>query len=1358
MQKKYIAPVIILLCVAQLLSPQLCGAQTYNISTVAGNGTAGYAGDAGQATAAELNLPSSVTVDLSGNIYIGDAQNNRIRKINAAGVISTFAGNGSNGYAGDGGQATAAELNNAEGVAADYAGNVFIADEYNQRIRLVTVNNNISTFAGNGKVSFSGDGGPATNAQMFFPIGIARDASGNIYIADCWNHRIRMINTLGNISTIAGTGVAGYSGDGGQATAAKLNFPNGIAIDGSGNIYIADNNNNRIRKINTSGIISTFAGNGWGWYSGDGGQATAATLNNPNDIAIDASSGNIYIADKNNNVIRMVNISGVISTVAGTGSAGFGGDGGLATAAQLNKPMGVAIDASGNLYIADNNNNRIREVVPTGSISSIAGTGTAGYNGDGITATSAELNNPVGVWVDGSGKVYIGDAGNNRIRQISGTYIYTVAGNGVGGFAGDGSPATAAKINTPAFVTVDGSGNIYFTDDFNQRVREVNASGIISTLGGNGNLSFSGDGKPADSAQLFFPTCIARDATGNTYIADCFNHRIRKVSTNGIISTFAGNGNWGYGGDGGQATSAELFFPTGVAADASGNIYIADGSNNRIRKVNTSGVISTFAGNGAAGYIGDGGPATLAELNDPTGVAVDLFGNVLIADKNNGRIRVVNSSGVISTIAGNGTQSYSGDGGPATSAELNNPWSVTADYSGNVYVADYSNNRVRKLTPNCYDSVTISNIKNVTCIGAGDGSATATASGGTPPYTYSWVPSGGTGSAASGLTAGTYTVNVHDAGSCSGSATVTITRPPYTINTYAGNGAGGDAGDGGQATAAELSYPVQIAMDGSGNLYIADFVDNKIRKVTPSGTITTIAGNGSNGFSGDGGQATNAELGSPPGVAVDGAGNIYIADQANDRIRVVNSSGIISTFAGNGGNGFSGNGGQATAAELSYPADVAIDSKGNVYIDDAGNECIRQVTPAGIISTYAGNTKTGFSGDGGPATNAELDGPVSISIDGADNLYIADLDNYRIRMVTPSGIITTIAGSNSVGGFYGDGGPATAAELNKPWKAVADPAGNIYIADASNERVRMIDKTGTIVTIAGNGTAAFSGDGGLARKAELSNPDGLALDASGNLYIADQGNNRVRKLYACPYCSLTTTASVVNNVSCNGNSDGSAQAIASAGIGQYTYSWSPVGGTSAAVSGLGSGTYVVTVIDSIGCTATASVVLSGPVVSASISGPDSICLGDVVTLTASGGNTYSWNNGDTTASITISPTTDSIYVVTVYSGPCSDTLSHPIYVSTDGSVCKLTFYTGITPNGDGHNDYWQIDNIELFPDNTVDIYNRWGLLVWSAKGYDNNRVSWKGQNNAGAPLPDGTYFYVVTASNKSYKGWVQLTR
>jgi sugar lactone lactonase YvrE len=665
------------------------------ITTVAGS-TWVFGGQGVPPTSAPLGRTTAVAVDAKGDVYASDQDNNLVVKISPSGILTVVAGNGIAGFSGDGGSATGASLYSPWGVAVDATGSLYIADQGNGRIRKVSPSGIISTVAGNGAYGFAGDGGPAATASLAGATGVAVDAAGNLYIADVRNNRIRKVNPAGVISTVAGNGAEAFSGDGGPGTSAALYCPMGVAVDAAGNLYIPDMGNGRIRKVNPSGIISTVAGNGTPGFSGDGGPATSAALS-ATGVAVDAA-GDLYIADAWNGRIRKVSPLGIISTVAGNGADGFSGDGGPATSASLYWPEGVAVDTAGNLYIADYRNSRIRKVNPSGIISTAAGTGGYKFAGDGGPATSALLHTPHGVAVDAAGNLYVADAENSRIRKVGPSgIISTVAGNGAAGFSGDGGPAASAWLNYPLGVAVDAAGNLYIADTYNNRIRKVSPSGIISTVAGNGERGFSGDGGPAASAWLNYPLGAVVDAAGNLYIADTFNSRIRKVNPSGIISTVAGNGERGFSGDGGPATSALLYWPYGVAVDAAGYLYIADTYNNRIRKVGASGIISTVAGNGAYKFAGDGGPATGASLVAPQGVAVDAAGSLCIADAGNARVRKVSPSGIISTVAGNGAQGFSGDGGPATTASLNQPSGVAVDTAGNLFIADSRNDRIRKV-------------------------------------------------------------------------------------------------------------------------------------------------------------------------------------------------------------------------------------------------------------------------------------------------------------------------------------------------------------------------------------------------------------------------------------------------------------------------------------------------------------------------------------------------------------------------------------------------------------------------------------------------------------------------------------
>jgi uncharacterized protein (TIGR03437 family) len=674
-----------------------------------------------------------------------------------------------------------------------------------------------------------------------------------------------------------------------------------------------------------------------------------------------------------------------------------------------------------------------------GVITTVAGT-TWRFTGDGGPATNAPLGELRGITVDAAGNLFAADIDNDIVVKISPAGILTVvAGNGTQGFSGDGGPATGAQLYNPHGVALDATGNLYIAHRSNHRIRKVSPTGMMTTIAGTGTSGFSGDGGPAISASLSDPTGVAVDAVGNIYVADCWNHRIRRVSPDGTITTVAGNGTAGYSGDGGPATLASLNNPVHIAVDAAGSLYIADTSNNRIRKIPRGGVITTVAGNGTCGFSGDLGPAVSASLCSPESVTLDAAGSLYIADMSNHRIRMVGSTGIISTVTGNGTAGFSGDAGPALNASFYNPWGVAVDIAGSVYVTDSLNRRVRKFTP------------------------------------------GG------------------------------------SISTVAGNGLCKAPTDGVPATSSFLNQPWDVAADGAGNIYIVDGYNERVRKVSPAGVITTVAGNGVRGFSGDGGPAAAASLGFVPygSVAVDPGGNLYISDSNNHRVRKVTPGGIISTVAGNGAAGFSGDGGPATQASLNWPWRLALDAAGSLYVADRSNYRVRRVSPAGIITTVAGNGMRGFSGDGGPATSASLVDPMGVAVDTAGNLYISEYEGQRVRRVSPSGVISTVAGTGAWGSL-GDGGPATAASLGGPFAVTVDRTGNLLVADTDNHRVRKVDPTGIITTMAGSGSWGYSGDGGISLSASLNKPTAVAVDSAGNLYIADRNNDRIRKVLATP--------------------------------------------------------------------------------------------------------------------------------------------------------------------------------------------------------------------------------------------------
>ena len=703
--------------------------------------------------------------------------------------------------------------------------------------------NTISTVAG----SAPPDDVLATAAPIEGPVAVVRDAAGNLYVVNDNGviYKVPGDTPAPFMSIYAGNNTAGFSPNGTAASASLLSEPIGAALDAAGNFYFSDQNNCVVREIvAASGVMNTVAGiAGQCTYSGDGGQATSAQLSFPQEVALDGA-GNLYIADIGNAVVRRVVLAtGIITTYAGiAGKPGTPTNNVAATSSFLNGPIALAVDAGGNLFIADQNADVVCRVDATTKILTIvAGTGTLGFSGDGGLATAADLQVPEGVAVDSAGNLYIADSENARIREVfsptnanTPNQITTIVGSGTFGFNGDGAVGTATELTNPFGIFVDPTtGNLWIADFWSDRVRLYTAStGIVTTVVGSGGV---GDTGLATAASLYYPRNPALDAGGDLYLVDAQNNRIREISAaDQTITTVVGTGIPCARpalpcGDGGPATAAALFMPRTVTILASGDLLVADDGDNRIREVNgDSGIITTIVGSGnlcmtSFSTCGDGGPALNASLNDARGAVLDAAGNLYFVDAQDNRVREVDTTGTITTVAGNGPNgdapigcvakgNLSGDGGPAINATLDCPLGLDIDASGNLYVADTDNNVIR----------------------------------------------------------------------------IIDTGTPRIITTIAGTGVAGHSGDNGLATSATLNTPDRVSVNGAGNFFISDSGNNVIRRVDgASRIITAFAGSGTFGFGGDGGAALGASFATPVGVVVTAAGNMYVGDVFNNRIRKV---------------------------------------------------------------------------------------------------------------------------------------------------------------------------------------------------------------------------------------------------------------------------------------------------------------------------------------------------------------------------------------------------------------------------------------------------------------------------------------
>jgi uncharacterized protein (TIGR03437 family) len=774
----------------------------------------------------------------------------------------------------------------------------------------------------------------------------------------------------GIITTVAGTDAVFPSAPQ-NARNAVTGRLSGVAIDSKGVIYAADSAANVVLKLD-NGVLSLFAGNGAYASSGDGGPATLAALAGPQAVAVDAA-GNVYIADTWACRVRKVSSDGIISTIAGRFCSIPSGDGGPATRATLGPVDNISLEPGGTLLIIDKDNGLIRRLdLKTGTISAVAGGGSSLQ--DGVAATATRLDSPSAAASDSSGNLFIlglyglrkVDARSGKISTLNG-YVppgYSVPYPGWSVLCGNPEGAVAPGANLPEGMVIDSSGTVFFTNGpFNRVCKVSSGTGKMVLVAGNGTPTFSGDGGPGTDASLNQPSAVALNTlTGDLIIADAGHGRIRRVNSAGGIETLAGVGGLFASGDGGAASVATLWQPRGVKKAPNGDLIVADTENNRVRRITPAGIISTVAGNGSAGYSGDGGAATAASLNGPRNVAIDAGGSIFIADTDNGVIRKVTPTGIISTVAGNNQRA----------PELGFYYPRSA---------------------------------NTTC---------------------------------------------------------PITAKP-TDHCL---------GDNGPATNAMLQYPEGVAVDAAGNLYIADTWDNRIRIVTASDQkITTFAGDGYFWF--NDGTALTSSLNLPRGIALDSKGVLYIADWGNNRIRKV-ENGNLTTVAGNGRWEFLGDGGPAINAQLDEE-DVAIDASGNLYVADKLNYRIRKINlSTGIITTVAGNGIRDFSGDGGPSTRASLFSPYSVTVDGAGNLFISDFRQSRadstsspgsapgsggvIRQVVSAAISFTLSSASLQFSADSGGSPAAAQSVS----LTGTLSGLTYTAKASDSWIVLNSTAGAI--------------------------------------------------------------------------------------------------------------------------------------------------------------------------------------------------------------------------------------------------------------------------------------------------------
>jgi streptogramin lyase len=633
-----------------------------------------------------------------------------------------------------------------------------------------------------------------TSAKLTYPSKVAF-SGGNLYVADADSHTIRRIDAAGTVTTVAGLAFS-IGSTNGQGGSARFNYPQGIAVDGSGNLYVADTNNNTVRKIDAAGNVTTVAGLAGNNGSADG-QGSNARFSCPRGIAVDGS-GNLYVADTNNNTVRKIDAVGNVTTVAGLAGTNGSADG-QGSNARFKYPWGITVDGSGNLYVADRENYTIRKIDAAGNVTTVAGLAGLSGNTDG-QGSNARFFSPQDITVDGSGNVYVANTGACTIRKIDAAgNVTTITGSAFSQGDLDGQGGNARFMN-PNGITSDGGGNFYLTDGMAKAVRKIDSAFTVTTVA-RSTGSIDGQG---GNARFNYPQGITVDGNGNLYVADTNNHTIRKIDAAGNVTTIAGVP-FVFGSTNGQGSNARFTYPGGIAVDGSGNLYVADSINHTIRKIDAAGNVTTVAGLASNGGATDG-QGSNARFYYPRGIAVDGNGNLYVADSSNHTIRKIDAAGNVTTVAGLAGNSGSSNG-QGSNARFWGPYGITVDGSGNLYVADANNNTIRKIDA----------VGNVT-----------------------------------------------------------------TLAGLAGNFGSTD----GQGSDARFGTPIDIAMDGSGNLYVAAANNNTIRKIDAAGNVTTVAGlAGSVGFTD--GQGGNARFCYPRGIAVDGNGNLYVADTQYHTIRKI---------------------------------------------------------------------------------------------------------------------------------------------------------------------------------------------------------------------------------------------------------------------------------------------------------------------------------------------------------------------------------------------------------------------------------------------------------------------------------------
>ena len=1172
------------------------------VSTLAGTSLTGpdsFGGlaDGGRVTEAEFSYPSGVVQDADGNIFIADTFNHRIRIIAADGEVATIAGSSEGlfdlGFVN--GAGLSAKFAFPTAVALGPNNDLYVTDSLNHCIRKLLrpleagQSWTVTTLAGSGQEGFL-DAGPLS-AKFYEPQGLVLDSAGNVYVADTRNHSIRKVTPSGTVTTLAGNGTSGFQDDD-DGSLAQFNRPTGVVLDEDGNLYVADRDNHRIRKIDTTtGEVETYAGTGTAGFAD--GSVGIATFDTPASLTIEpADPGNpgsqsIYVSEQGNHAIRKINLATEeVSTIAGTGSSGYVDD--VSTAATFNEPAGLFVDQDNAIVVADISNHRLRKIVidplqvagPVVSsgllgdeINAVLDVGSLGLNpsttyyfrwksladdstqelgqrfylidppavvtdaADPVEPTTAQLNATVNPG-DGMATVifeYSTDSG-----VLAPWQVLTSAGSGKTGSI-DAVDPLIAEFNNPRGVVVVGD-EIFIADRSNHLIRKIAEHGRVTTFAGS-TIGFE-DGT-GTSAMFDRPADIAADSSGNLYVADEFNHCIRKITPEGVVTTFAGSGDAGFVD--GAAGVAEFLYPQGVIVDVDDTVYVADTGNHVIRKITPTGEVSTFAGTGEAGFV-DSIALTTSQFNAPQALALNpLNSSIYVADTGNLRIRVIRE-GSVSTLAGTG-DTGAADGIGTTEATFASPVGIAVNSLGVAYVVDQGNQLIRRISATGLVSTLAGSSLADWIDSPADVLHPATEAAFNMPSGIALDSEGDLYVTETGNQAlrkvyrgslPTVTVRPNTYGTEDQAVSADIISPLLLRGTtyyFRATVTNGRASDTGGILSFITPQPHMQVFNGSATtdplLDVGEEIDfGATPQDTPVIRQITISNVG-------GWELDLSAINVPEGYKVSPSGSLSpVAAGGSFTFDLELEATVGGIFAGEV---------EIVSDDPSTPSfiflvtgeviapvvisDLAANPTSETEITFSANidamgddtEVLLQYSlyenfeDTYEVTTLAGSVQ-GF--DEACGLDAEFDSPAGVAIDDDGNVYIADTGNHSIRKIASDGSCSLLAGTGIAGFQNGDG---SVAQFDSPEGIAVDASGNVYVADTQNHRIRKIASDGTVSTVAGFGEAAFTN--GVGSAARFNEPTDVAVDAEGNLYVADSGNVMIRKI------DLSTSDNEVSTVS-----------------------------------------------------------------------------------------------------------------------------------------------------------------------------------------------------------------------------------